>query len=313
MSSRRETKMRKSFKEIDILNSNRINEAELLSEVNVEISVLKGLDIFTNAHVQGVVKTTLAMCMKMNKSYEEVKTCVISAYLHDVGKIKIPPEILQKQARLTDEEYQEIKKHTVYGYEMCMEYPTFKKYAAIVRAHHENLDGTGYPDGLKENEIPPEASLIKVADVYDALTQRRQYKDGYRQSEALKIMLNDVIAGKMSADYYEILLIVVLENLQEKHETHLNNIQKYNNNLEILHELERLYKQIYDRGLTPKLERKLKVFELAPGYDMSTNANLLIIKQKALEREKECEKICKEELVAINKIMKDLYKWAKTR
>ena len=100
--------MRKSFKEIDILNSNRINEAELLSEVNVEISVLKGLDIFTNAHVQGVVKTTLAMCMKMNKSYEEVKTCVISAYLHDVGKIKIPPEILQKQARLTDEEYQEI-------------------------------------------------------------------------------------------------------------------------------------------------------------------------------------------------------------
>ena len=124
--------MRRPFKEIDILNSNRINEAELLSEVNIEISVLKGLDIFTNAHVQGVVKTTLAMCMKMNKSYEEVKTCVISAYLHDVGKININPEILQKQARLTEEEYEEMKKHTIYGYEMCMEYPTFNKYAPIV-------------------------------------------------------------------------------------------------------------------------------------------------------------------------------------
>ena len=305
--------MRKPFKQIDVLNSTRINEAELLSEVNIEISVLKGLDIFTNAHVQGVVKITMAMCMKMNKSYDEIKTCVISAYLHDVGKIRVSPEILQKQAKLTDEEYEEMKKHTVYGYEMCMEYPTFHKYASIIRAHHENIDGTGYPDGLKGDEIPPEASLIKVADVYDALTQRRQYKDGYRQSEALRIMLNDVKAGKMSPDYYEILLLVVLEKLEEKYVTHINNIQKYNNNLEILHELERIYKQIYDRGLTPKLEKKLRLFELAPGYDMTTNANLLIIKQKALEREVECEKICKEEIVAINKIMKELYKWANSR
>lgn len=302
--------MKRSFKQVDILNSTRINESELLREVNIEISVLKGLDIFTNAHVQGVVKTTMAMCLKMNMSYEDIKKCVISAYLHDVGKIRIPPEILQKTARLTEEEYQEMKKHTIYGYEMCMEYPTFHKYANIVRAHHENLDGTGYPDGLSADEIPPEASLIKVADVYDALTQRRQYKDGYKQSEALAIMLNDVKAGKMSPDYYEILLFVVLEGLEEKHETHCLNIQKYNNNIEILHELERIYKQIYDRGLTPKLEKKLKQFELSPGYDMSTNANLLIIKQKSLEKELEWEKLCSEEIVAVNKIIKELYKWA---
>lgn len=302
--------MRKSFKEVDILSSTRINESELLREVNLEISVLKGLDIFTNAHVQGVVKTTMAMCQKMNMSYENIKKCVISAYLHDIGKIRVPPEILQKTARLTEEEYQEMKKHTIYGYEMCMEYPTFHKYASIVRAHHENLDGTGYPDGLTADEIPTEASLIKVADVYDALTQRRQYKDGYKQSEALSIMLNDVKAGKMSPDYYEILLFVVLEGLHEKYETHLMNIQKFNNNLEILHELERIYKQIYDRGLTPKLEKKLRQFELAPGYDMSTNANLLIIKQKSLEKEIEWEKLCASEIEAINKILKELYKWA---
>ena len=72
-----------------------------------------------------------------------------------------------------------MKNHTVYGYEMCMNYPTFYKYAKIVRAHHENLDGTGYPDRLRGEQIPPEASLIKVADVYDALTQRRQYKTGF--------------------------------------------------------------------------------------------------------------------------------------
>ena len=302
--------MRKSFKQVDILSSTRINESELLREVNLEISVLKGLDIFTNAHVQGVVKTTMAMCKRMDMSYEEIKKCIISAYLHDIGKIRVPPEILQKTARLTDEEYQEMKKHTIYGYEMCMEYPTFHKYASIVRAHHENLDGTGYPDGLTADEIPSEASLIKVADVYDALTQRRQYKDGYKQSEALSIMLNDVKAGKMSADYYEILLFVVIEGLEEKYEAHVTNIQKFSNNIEILHELERIYKQIYDRGLTPKLEKKLKQFELAPGYDMSTNANLLIIKQKSLEKELEWEKICASEIEAVHKILKELYKWA---
>lgn len=298
-------------RKFDVLNATRINEAELLSEVNIEISVLKGLDIFTNAHVQGVVKTTLAMCLKMNMNYEDVKKCVIAAYLHDVGKIKIPPEILQKTAKLTDEEYEEMKKHTIYGYEMCMEYPTFHKYAKIVRGHHENLDGTGYPDGLKEDEIPTEASLIKVADVYDALTQKRQYKDGFTQSNALRIMLKDVEAGKMSADYFEILVLVVIENLEEKYQQHMFNVQKYESNLEVLHELEIIYKQIYDRGLTPKLEKKLRKFELAPGYDMSANANLMIIKQKALEREKDIEKFSKEELIEVNKILKELYKWAR--
>ena len=192
------------FKQVDVLNSTKINEAELSSEINLEIAVLKGLDIFTSAHVQGVVKITTKMCQKMRMSYEETKKCVLAAYLHDVGKIKIPPEILQKNGKLTNEEFAEMKKHTIYGYDVCMEYKNFRHLAKIVRAHHENLDGSGYPDGLKGDEIPREASLIKVADVYDALTQRRQYKDGYKQSEALGLMLNDVKAGKMSDDMSEI-------------------------------------------------------------------------------------------------------------
>ena len=300
----------RGFKQIDVLNSTKINEAELSSEINIEIAVLKGLDIFTSAHVQGVVKTTTAMCQKMRMSYEDTKKCVLAAYLHDIGKIKIPPEILQKTSKLTEEEYQEMKKHTIYGYEICMEYQNFRHLASIVRAHHENLDGTGYPDGLKGDEIPKEASLIKVADVYDALTQRRQYKDGYKQSEALKLMLNDVKAGKMSDDMYEILLFTVIEQLENSLATHVNNVQKYHNNLEILHELERIYKEIYDRGLTKKLEKKLAKFELAPGYDMSTNANLLIVKQKALEKEMEWKNLCESEITEINKLMKELYKFA---
>lgn len=298
----------KLFKQIDILNSTKISEAELSNEIKLEIAVLKGLDIFTNAHVQGVVKITTKMCQKIGMNYDDIKNCVLAAYLHDVGKIKISPDILQKTSRLTDEEYKEMKKHTIYGYDTCMEYKNFRHLANIVRAHHENLDGTGYPDGLRGSEIPKEARLLKVADVYDALTQRRQYKDGYKQSEALEIMLKDVRARKMSKSMFEILLMVVIEDLEEKLITHNINIENYENNLEILHELEKIYKSIYDCGYSKKLEKKLAKFELAPGYDMSTNANLLIVKQKALEKEKEWRNLCKSEIEAIRKIIKEVYR-----
>lgn len=298
--------MRKAFKALDILGSTKINEAELSNEINLEIAVLKGLDIFTSAHVQGVVKMTTAMCQKMGMQYDELKKCVLAAYLHDVGKIKISPEILQKTARLTPEEFEIMKMHTVYGYEICMEYKNFRELAPIVRAHHENLDGTGYPDGLKGDEIPKEAQLIKVADVYDALTQKRQYKDGYRISEALKLMVEDVKNNKMSGEYLTYLLMVVYDEVTEQKRVHEKNVMQYKNNIEILHELEGIYKQIYDQGLNKKLERKLKRFELAPGYDMSTNANLLIGKQKALEKEIEKMKLYESEQEEIQKLIKQL-------
>ena len=298
--------MKRAFKAMDILGSTKINEAELSNEINLEIAVLKGLDIFTSAHVQGVVKMTTAMCQKMGMQYDELKKCVLAAYLHDVGKIKIPPEILQKTARLTPEEFEIMKMHTVYGYEICMEYKNFRELAPIVRAHHENLDGTGYPDGLKGDEIPKEAQLIKVADVYDALTQKRQYKDGYRISEALKLMVEDVKNHKMSGEYLTYLLMVVYDEVTEQKKVHERNVIQYKNNIEILHELEGIYKQIYDQGLNKKLERKLKRFELAPGYDMSTNANLLIGKQKALEKEIEEMKLYESEQEEIQKLIKQL-------
>ncbi len=303
--------MKKRFSEMDVLSATRINESELLSEINVEISVLKGLDIFTNAHVLGVVKITLAMCKKMKFKYEDVKKCVLAAYLHDVGKIRIPPEILQKTSKLTDEEYEIMKMHTVYGYEVCMEYPNFREIADIVRGHHESLDGSGYPDGLTATDISEETSLIKVADVYDALTQRRQYKDGYKQSDALKIMLEDVYKGKMVGRYVKVLLNVIIDELEEKLITHFFNIENLYSNIEILHDLEKIYKEIYDRGLTRKLERKLRQYELAPGYDMSTNANLLIVKQKALEKENEWKGLCESELKLIKKLYNELSKSGK--
>ena len=100
--------------------------------------------------------------------------------------------------------------------------------------------------------------------------------------------------------------MVVYDEVTEQKMVHERNVIQYKNNIEILHELESIYKQIYDQGLNKKLERKLKRFELAPGYDMSTNANLLIGKQKALEREIEEMKLYESEQEEIQKLIKQL-------
>jgi hypothetical protein len=223
----------------------------------------------------------------MKMDYETLKFCVLSAYLHDVGKVMIPSEVLQKNGKLTDEEYEIIKSHTTHGYDICMKYNELRKFAPIVRAHHESLDGSGYPDKLVGNQIPFVASIIKVADVYDALTRKRQYKEGFRQSDAVRIMLEDVKKNKMSAKILKYLVKHIIGELYEKVDIVGNNIEGFENNIEILHDIEKIYKEIYDRGFSDRLAKKLKKYQLAPGYDMSVNANLLVVKQKALEKEKE--------------------------
>lgn len=296
---------------LDILSGNRINIQDLSDEIRSEIEILGGLDIFTDAHVQGVVKTTTKICEEMNMEYKELKKCVLAAYLHDVGKIKVPSEILQKNGELTDEEYMEMKKHTVYGYEICMEYRNFRELALIVRAHHESFDGTGYPDGLKGNNIPFEASILKVADVYDALTKRRQYKEGYKQTKTIEIMLEDVKKLKMSGRILLYLVSVLQREMLENIIVHENNIDELKENIETLHELETIYKYIYDRGYTNKAQKMLAKYDMQPGYDMSANANLLINKQKALEKEKEWLEFCKDEYKTLKKQEKEIYAYAK--
>lgn len=271
-------------KKYDFFKKKKLNYTELDNEIKIEIAILGGLDIFTDAHVQGVVDTTAKICEAMQMPYEKLKKCVLCAYLHDVGKIHIPSEILQKNGKLTDEEFAKMKQHTEYGYDICMRYNQFRELAPIVRAHHESLDGSGYPDGLKGDEIPEEAKLIKVADVYDALTKRRQYKEGFKKSKAIDILLEDVQKGKTAPKYLYYLVLSVIPELDGIMHEYEQSIIRTKSEIEILKELEKIYKQIYDQGFTPKLAKKLSKYELESGYDMSTNANLLVIKQQKLER-----------------------------
>ena len=120
----------------------------------------------------------------------------LASALHDIGKIAIDEKILNKPGRLTQEEFEEMKKHTVYGADMLYklvnfnEEPLLQTAYQIARSHHERWDGRGYPDGLKGDEIPMSAQIVSLADVYDALTSERCYKKAFSHETAIRMILN---------------------------------------------------------------------------------------------------------------------------
>nr|WP_274600153.1 HD-GYP domain-containing protein [Halorhodospira abdelmalekii] len=128
----------------------------------------------------------------VGKTKYQVRTLGIAGFLHDIGKVRVPSEILQKPSALTEGEYEEIKKHSTHGYQILTETPGIPETALkVARLHHERIDGGGYPDALPESKIPFEARLAAIVDVYDALTAVRCYKDGMTPTQALKRIMAD--------------------------------------------------------------------------------------------------------------------------
>ncbi len=156
-----------------------------------QLNVLGNLDFFTRRHSENVANLACRICEYLHINQRFTIYCTICGYLHDIGKLFIPYEILSKPGKLTDEEYEIMKKHTTLGYEMCMKDLKLRPYAAGALYHHEALNGSGYPNGLKKKDIPMEAQIIRVADEYDAIVTKRQYKTHVNISETLKDLIKD--------------------------------------------------------------------------------------------------------------------------
>ena len=175
----------------DFYNSLTIKSYNLNETIRYQLKALDGLDAYTLRHTENVANITCRLCEKLHLSKDFTIYCTTCAYLHDVGKIFIPPSILQKPSRLTDEEYNVMKTHTTIGYKICMNDPKLRPYAAGPYYHHEALNGTGYPNGLKKDQIPYEAQIIRVADEFEAITAKRQYKSHIGVVDALKILIEN--------------------------------------------------------------------------------------------------------------------------
>jgi putative nucleotidyltransferase with HDIG domain len=132
-------------------------------------------DSYTFGHCERVAQNAVAVARALGLNDQQQITIRLGAYLHDVGKVRIPPGILNKPGRLTPEEFALVQRHPIWGLELLatVEFPWDLK--PIIRSHHERYDGTGYPDGLQGDDIPLSAQVVGIADVYDALTTTRAY------------------------------------------------------------------------------------------------------------------------------------------
>ena len=167
--------------------------------IRYQLNLLDSLDVYTRKHCENVATIVCNLCRKLHLSRSFTEYCTICAYLHDIGKLYIPSEILQKPEKLTDEEYEIIKQHTTLGYKLCIKDPKLRPYYAGAYYHHECLDGTGYPQGLVKKDIPFEAQIIKVADEYEAIVNKRQYKSHVGISDALRIIIDHTKPTKADA------------------------------------------------------------------------------------------------------------------
>ncbi|HEY4320959.1 MAG TPA: HD domain-containing phosphohydrolase [Gemmatimonadales bacterium] len=149
---------------------------------------IESADSYTYGHCERVATYAIAVARELGLDEVQQTTISFGAYLHDVGKVKVPHEILNKPGKLTEDEFQEMAMHPVWGVEMldAIEFPWDIK--PIIRWHHEKHDGTGYPDQLLGDDIPVTAQVVGVADVFDALTSARSYRRALPQAEALRIM-----------------------------------------------------------------------------------------------------------------------------
>ena len=182
-------------REFDFYDKTSLKSYNLNESMRYQLSMLDKLDAFTRKHSENVASLTCRLCEYLHCNKGFTAYCTLCAYLHDIGKLKIPPEILQKPSKLTDEEYEIMKTHTTIGYKMCMSDLQLRPYAAGPLYHHEALNGTGYPQGLTKKDIPYEGQIIRVADEYDAIVSKRQYKTHIGISDTLKILIEDSKPG----------------------------------------------------------------------------------------------------------------------
>ncbi|WP_069649840.1 HD-GYP domain-containing protein [Caloranaerobacter ferrireducens] len=168
----------------------------MLNVIYMMSQIIREREPYMITHPYNVAQWSLAIGKELGFDEKRLETLYLSAVLHDLGKIYISADILNKPTKLTDEEYKKVKKHSVYSYSiiknMLQFTENFDKIAIFAKHHHERYDGKGYPDGLKGEEIPLESRIISVADTVDAMMSNRTYK----KAKSINTVINELIRNK---------------------------------------------------------------------------------------------------------------------
>jgi putative two-component system response regulator len=164
---------------------------------------IEGKDPYTHGHCERLSEYSARLGEHLKLSEEKLIALRRAGVVHDVGKIAVPDAILLKPGRLTEEEWKVMREHPVAGERICAPLKSFRLVLPIIRHHHEKLDGSGYPDGLRGDAIPIAARVLQVVDVYDALTTERPYKKAFSAADAIQTMREEVAKGWRDPHIFE--------------------------------------------------------------------------------------------------------------
>ncbi len=179
------------------------------------VNAIDAKDEFTNGHSERVAMYSRKIAESYGKSPGECYEIYQIALLHDIGKIGIPEKIINKPGKLSDEEYEIVKRHTVQGAKILESVIDYPELIVGAKYHHERYDGKGYPDGLKGKEIPEIARIISVADAYDAMTSKRSYRDAIPQQRVREEIVKG-IATQFDPDFARIMLRLIDMDIEFK-------------------------------------------------------------------------------------------------
>lgn len=161
---------------------------------------------YTAMHSSGVVVTAVRLAELIGMSEKETKMMMIAGYLHDIGKLTIPKEILEKNDKLTDEEFNIVKEHAYYTYLLLKDIKGFEQISKWASLHHEKLNGTGYPFGYSADAIPMGARIMAIADIFSAVAEIRPYRLGMPKEKVIEILTDGVNSGTLSRYLVELLI-----------------------------------------------------------------------------------------------------------
>jgi putative two-component system response regulator len=212
--------VRKPFETLELVSriNNLIRMKKFIEQVesieNVIFSLVKSVearDFYTAGHCRRVAEISGNLGKELGLSAEEIEILNKSSLLHDVGKLGVPDNILNKQGKLLDEEFNRIKEHPASGWDICGCLRLTEHALDIIRHHHEKLDGSGYPDRLKADGISKYVRIVTVADIYDALTTDRPYRVSKSVPEAIAILKKEGSEGKLDMS-----IVDCMEKIAEK-------------------------------------------------------------------------------------------------
>jgi len=169
---------------------------------------IEARDPMTGGHCERLAHHAVALGKAVGVSEADLQALHRGGYLHDVGKVGIPDAVLLKRGPLTPAEFDLMKKHPDIGDSLCAPLQSLRNVRPIIRCHHERLDGSGYPQGLRGDDVPLLAQIVGICDVFDALTSHRPYRPAWSPEEAARHLLHDAEQGKFLREHVEAFLRV---------------------------------------------------------------------------------------------------------